>query len=127
MNSSLAMLSKAQLAEKYIEILQPLEMLVSAFYKTNPNMYDSEVQKVYECLLKDIKAQLTNYPMPKHNLTGISENIYSQLTMFLESMKNTYLAEEVQACIKQLDKSLRLWTREHGSRGYLKFIAEFNL
>lgn len=126
MNLSVAKLSKTELAEKYIEILQPLEVYVSAFYKMHPEMYDLDVQKVYECLLKDIKAQLTNYPMPQHKLEGTSDMCYQQLAEFLKEMSKKYLAEEIQACLKQLEKSLKMWTREHGSRGYLNFIAVFN-
>lgn len=126
MNLSLEKLSKTELAAKYIEILQPVEVYVSAFYKMYPEMYDLDVQKVYECLLKNIKAQLTNYPMPKHKLEGISNLLYEQLVEFLTDISKKYLAVEIQSCLKQLEKSLKLWTREHGSRGYLNFIAAFN-
>ena len=121
-------LSKAELAENYIEILQPLEGLVSYTYKVHPEIYDLDVQKAYECLLNDIKAKLTNHPLPHHKIEGLPKSIYTQLTKFLEKFEigNTYSLKEIQACLKLVEKSLKLWTRQHGSRGYLNFITQFN-
>lgn len=125
MNSSSQMLSKTQVAEKYISILQPLEAFVSIYYKRYPEMHDHDVLQVYEALLKDVKAKLTNFPLPQHKLTGIPNMLYEMQNQHLNYMQETYSLEEIQLCLKQLEKSVKLWNREHGSRGYLNFISNF--
>lgn len=126
MSTSLSTLSKSEFAEKYMGILQPLEGFVTFFYRQHPKMYDSEVLSVYEALLKDIKAKLTNYPASQHKLEGVSGEIYAQLNKFLVEQGSSYSIQEIRECLKTLEKSLKMWNRERGSRGYLNFINEFN-
>jgi hypothetical protein len=124
--NTLPVLSKTEFAEKYIGILQPLEAFVAHFYRRYPEMYDLDVLRVYEALLKHIKAELTNFPLPEPKLGKISFEIYDQLFMFLEEMKSSYSLQEIQECLKTLERSLKMWSKDRGSRGYLGFIAQFN-
>lgn len=125
MNKPSFLLSKSEFAEEYVEVLQLLEVLVARFYRQHPQMYDLDVLYVYEALLKRIKAKLTNFPLPQNNLKGVSNDIYVLQLKFLEEMENFYSLKEIQECLKLLEKSLKLWSREHGSKGYLNYIAQF--
>lgn len=118
-------LSKAEFAEKYIEILQPLEHIAAHFYRQNPQMHDHDVLRVYEALLKYAKAKLTNYPLPQPNLKGISSQIYLQQLTVLVSKENAYSYHEIQECLKTLVKSVIMWNKNLGSQGYLNFISQF--
>lgn len=126
MNVPSSTLSKSEFAQKYIGILQPLESLVADFYRQYPAMHDHDILRVYETLLKHIKAKLTNFPLPLHNLKGISNDVYALQIAFLEEMESSYSLKEIQECLKTLEKSLKLWNREYGSRGYLTYISQFN-
>jgi len=126
MNLPLSMMSKSQLAEKYIGILQPLEAVVSSYNHQHPELHDHDVLHVYEALIKDVRAKLTNFPQPQHNLRVVSNTLYVFLNTFVIEMQNSYSYEEIQQCLKQLEKSVKLWNRELGSRGYLNFISKFN-
>jgi len=125
MNIPSYMLSKSELAKKYIEIFQPLEAFVSYYYKQHPEMHDYDVLNTYEALLKHIRAKLTNFQLPQHNLKGISSMLYEDLYQFLDKIQESYSLEEIQLCLKQLEKSVKLWSREHGSKGYLNFISNY--
>ena len=41
--ASLTLLSKSEFTEKYISILQPLEVFVAGFYRQNPELHDHDV------------------------------------------------------------------------------------
>jgi|688.fasta_scaffold65580_4 hypothetical protein len=84
-------------------------------------MHDHEILRVHEALLKYVKAKLTNYPQPKPKpkLEGVSRDIYAKRLPFLEEMERSYSLKEIQGCLKMLEKSLKVWNREYGSRGYL--------
>lgn len=125
MNSSFSLLTKSEFADKYMGILQPLESCVTVFYSQHPDLHDHDILRVYEALLKMIKAKLTNFPLPENQLEGISREIYELQLGFLEDIKDSYSLHEIQACLKMLEKSVKLWNREHGSRGYLNFIAPY--
>lgn len=125
MNIPVSSLSKSEFCEKYIGILEPLESFVTNFYRQYPKLHDHDVLRVYEALLKHFKARLTKFPLPKHKLEGISSEIYILQLQFLEQMESSYSLQEIQECLKTLEKSLKLWNKEHGSRGYLNFISNF--
>ena len=39
----------------------------------------------------------------------------------------TITLDELIACIKRIRSSISLWTKDYGRRGYLDFIADFNV
>lgn len=120
------MSSKTEFAEKYMGLLQPLEMFVTDFYRKYPEMHDYDILRVYETLLKHIKAKLTDFPLPQPKLEGIFRQIFELQLLFLEEMERSYSLQEIQECLKLLEKSLKKWNKNLGSRGYLNFIARFN-
>ena len=125
MNTSNASLSKSEFAEKYDEILFPIESYIVQIYEQNPDLHDHDVLRAYEAVLKYIKAKLTRYPLPQPNLKGISLTIYEFILNFLNENESSYSFQEFQDCLKILEKSMKLWNREHGSRGYLNYIDQF--
>lgn len=110
-----------------MDIFQPLEGFVSSYYAEHPELHDHDILHVYEALLKFIKAKITNFPLPQPNLKGVVNELYEDQILFLNEMQNSYSLQEIQLCLKQLEKSVKLWNREHGSRGYLNYISMFNL
>jgi len=124
MNSSLTSLSRIEMAEKYMEILFPLEKIVSMYYEQCPEMHDHDVLRVYEALLKDVRAKLTNFPQPQHKLTNLSKTLYEMQLALINVFQKSYSLEEVLQCLKLLEKSVKLWNKELGSRGYLNFISQ---
>jgi rRNA pseudouridine-1189 N-methylase Emg1 (Nep1/Mra1 family) len=72
-------------------------------------------------------------------LTGKSERVYKQLSgvaeilldkpdMLIEKGEENLLevsAEDMLTCLKRLQSSLKLWTKEGGRQGYLNYISQF--
>lgn len=125
MTASFSKLSSSEFTEKYVGVLQPLEFHIVNFYRKNPSLYDYDILRVYEALLKYMKAKLTNFSLPQHKLEGISCDIYECLFTFIEEMEKHYSLEELQACLKRLEKSINFWGKRAGSRGYLNHIVQF--
>jgi len=121
-----AFLSTSEFAEKYIELLQPLENSVVRTYREIPSLHDHDVLRVYEALLKYVKAKLTNYPLPQPKLEGTPLSLYLEQLSFIETQANSYSFKEIQECLKLLEKSVKLWNREFGSRGYFNYISRFS-
>ena len=82
MNTPVSMLSKSQFAEKYKGILQPLEVIISHYYRQHHEIHDHDVLKAYEALLKLIKAKLTKFPLPENKLTGVAGLLYDPAAQF---------------------------------------------
>jgi len=88
-------------------------------------MHDHDALRTYEALLKDVKAKLTNFPSPQHKFDGISKNLYVEQSEFLTKIAEDYSYEEIQACLKVLEKSVKFWNKQSDSQGYLSFISKF--
>lgn len=119
-------LPRKELVERCMGILQPVENFIANFYRQHPETHDYDVLSAYEALSKYFKAKLTNFPLPQHKLNGVSYDIYSFQLSFLETMEGSYSLKEIYDCLKTLEKSLKLWTKNQGSRGYLNYIIQFN-
>lgn len=104
---------------------QPLEAIVSHFYRRHPELHDHDVLRVYESSLRYVKAKLTNFPLRPHNLEGLSLEIYNLHLQFIKEKENSHSLLEIQQCLKTLEKSVKFWNKEHGSRGYLNFVSQF--
>lgn len=118
--------SNEEFIEKYMGVLQPVEMFISSCYKKNPaQLYDFDVEKIFQALLKYIKAKLTDYPLPEPKLQGVSLDLYETIFDFLQGMEKSISLLEIQACLKKLESSQKMWSKEWGSQGYLKFISNF--
>jgi len=116
-------LSTLEFTEKYTVLLQSLETIVSIFYDHNLGTTDYDILTCYEAISKNLKAKLTNFPLPIHKLNGISSEIYATLLPILESQP--YSDQESQDCIKLLIKSVKRWNEKNGPQGYLRFISRF--
>ncbi len=125
MQKSYSSLSSEEFTQAYMGILQPLEAFVVHFYQANPNLHDHDILRVYENLLKLIRAKITNFPLPQNKLEGVPHEIYNAQSSFLVELEQNYSLEEIQACLKKLEKSVKFWNAKGGSRGYLNHISMY--
>jgi hypothetical protein len=127
--------------EKHLPILQSLETNLAMLYQVEPTLTDYDVNEAYDALLRIYKAQTTGRGKPEIKLKGRSEAVYKQLSGVAEMLlaKPDMLivpekgeenlleisAEEMLACLKRLQSSLKLWTKEGGRQGYLNYLSQF--
>ncbi len=132
--------------DKHLAILQSLESTLAALYREEPKLTDYDVADAYEALLRFYKAEATQRTFTA-NLKDRSKDVYEALKVMsefflgrveegafqdpdthepvtLDELPEASL-EDVLACIKRLQSSLKLWTKEGGRQGYLNYISQF--
>jgi len=127
---------------KYLDILQNIEFALASVYREHPEMTDYNADKVVEVIIREYKAEKTGHPAPANRLQGVDEVTYERLTNICEwrlgrgkldaGTKKRFLKSpppialiEMIACLKRVQKSIRLWQKEGGRRGYFYFIDQF--
>jgi hypothetical protein len=129
-------------SDKHISIMQSLEMNLANHYSEQPQLTDYDVSDAFDALARHYKANLDNRTFTP-NLKGRSKEVFELLQTITdvfvsngqfptnadgplvpENMQS-YTVEDVLACTKRLQSSLKLWTKEGGRQGYLNYISQF--
>jgi hypothetical protein len=128
--------------EEYADILQNIESAIVAVYESNPDLTDRDVVAAIESLQRDYekekrkRAGLTPAPsgragtvhercrricewhlgrQPLNREKGVSEGLLPREVTIPELLR----------ILKRLRKSIRLWHKQGGRQGYLRYIRKF--
>jgi hypothetical protein len=128
--------------DKYMDLLQNMELAIVLTYRKNPDMSDYDVMRVLEGLIDRYVGEKIGRP-PRHGafseLEGIlAENVREMCEWRLgraplhmapkedgEADPVPISVDEIILCLKKLLKSAQRWNREGGRRGYLDFIVDY--
>jgi hypothetical protein len=63
--------------------------------------------------------------LPEIKLNGFVLDLYEEIFTCVKVYENSYTMLEIQACLKKIEGSIKFWSKERGSQGYLKYIVHF--
>ena len=134
-------MNREQIQEEFEEILKNIELRVMMFFSTNPTMTDYVVAQVYETLVAHYNAKLNGRTPSAPRLKGLALELFEEVLPVCEiclddsppgevsKKKNlpiqTVSNAELVACLKLVQKSVKLWTEQGGRQGYLTFVSRF--
>ncbi len=132
--------------EAYFDVFQNLEFNIVQFYRQNPELTDWDVERAIEELIRHYQALWRGRePRAPRLKTERRQELYELLAAMCEfRLGNATMVqaetgeelalpieiepltlEEIIAVLKRLRKSVRLWNKRGGVRGYLTFIEDF--
>jgi hypothetical protein len=128
--------------EQYMDILQNIESALVSVYRQHEDMSDYNADKAVEALIRLYRAEETGHPAPAPRFQPIDQAAYDQVKRVCEwrlgrekfldekgravNMDLRLLSlEEIIACLKKVQKSIRYWQKEGGRRGYFFFVERF--
>ncbi|WP_309569727.1 hypothetical protein, partial [Deinococcus sp.] len=92
----------------------------------HPELTDAQVDAAYEELARRFRAEATNFPFKPGKLDGLRADVHDaalkNLTVLLHNSEERPSAEELRQCVNRLRASIKLWTREGGRQGYVKYL-----
>jgi hypothetical protein len=129
--------------DQYEDVLHNIEHIILALYRQAPDITDHTVDKAMEGLLRRYQMEQKGRPTPPSKLNEIEAQLYEGVEVVCEIALNrleaanrdalavptmqTITLEELIACLKRIRSSISLWTKDYGRRGYLDFIADFDV
>ncbi len=137
------MVVRQPVEKEYIDVFQNLESVIIQFYRQYPQMTDWDVETVIDALIRHYQALWRGRePRPPRLNNGLRQAMYEALMEMCEfrlgneGLDNTdgeklfigelaITLEELVAILKRIRKSIRLWSKERGTRGYLTFVDQF--
>ena len=128
--------------EKYMDVLQNIEFALVQEYNAHPEMTDWDALQALNALLRGYQAEARSQPLPAMKLTPLHEKIYNAVRtmcewrMGREPMPDEHgepvdagftnkTVEEIVACLKRIRRSVEMWNKELGRRGYYDFVSNF--
>jgi len=129
--------------ENHEETLKEIETVVITLYRRNPELSDWNVDLVYQALQRIYKAEVDGHPAPPAKLSLIEQELYDSLKPVCNAwivgrpaakqplLKKIVAPEtpktrqDILNCLRTLRTSLKLWDKNFGRFGYLKYIDQF--
>lgn len=136
----MAGLGRVPLFVEYEDVLKNIEAAVVRYYDEHPDATDSQVERVYEVLIRAYKSAVRAPARPPlHQLGEMERELYARVEAVCEwclgqaeapwpkakRSAATRTPEEIIACLKYLRRSVRFWTKESGRQGYLNYVKPY--
>ncbi len=124
------------LEEDYMDVFQNIEAVIVGVYHAHPDLADFDVEMAVGNLMDRYKSEQRGRaprPMP---LNELSQHVYAAAEVMCEwrlgrgdsglpALSDPLPLEIMTAILKRLLKSIDMWTKRGGRRGYLTFIQQF--
>jgi hypothetical protein len=129
----------------HLDILQNIELTVVQIYREHEELADHNVNKVAEGLIRLYQAEIKGRKTPTLRFSELEQQLFEGVKAICEwrlgresiagitetdDEEDPISVEPVSleimiACLKRIRRSVLLWTKERGKRGYLEYIQGF--
>ncbi|MBX3050719.1 MAG: hypothetical protein KF753_04555 [Caldilineaceae bacterium] len=128
-----------ELTERFADVLQNIEFAIHAVYRQQPELVDYEVSRALEAAVRRYKDEVRGRTPKERQLTGLVQEVHDAVIAVAEFrlgrqplsedapaiQPGVLTVEDLLACLQRIHKSVGIWTKQGGRRGYLAYIGEF--
>jgi len=136
-----------RIEEQYLDVLQNIEAAIQEVDRESEDLTDLEVQDALEALIQTYNAEANGRTPSPLRLTPLKRKVYDRVRevcewrlgrdtiVTLEETRQRDLPvpleieplnpSELVLCLKRIHKSVKMWSKTHGRRGYLEFVSGF--
>ena len=127
--------------EEYEDVLQNLEFGIVQVYRQNRSLLDSDVSDALEALIRLYRSEQGNRSPRRFRFDQRTQHVFDSVKGWCDfRLGRTDLTnpdgqrvldvtplsiDELVACLKRIEKSVRRWTKQNGRQGYLNFVEPF--
>jgi len=132
----------SHLEDEYLDVLQNIEFAIVTVYHHNPELTDYDVDNVLNTLIRAYRSQQQNREFTKPTMKPQAEDLYEGVRQMCEwrlgreklmgsahkpkgPSPSPISIDEIVACLKRIRKSVELWNKQGGTRGYLQYVDQF--
>jgi len=128
----------SKIADRHPDVLHNLEFAIVDVYRAEPALLDLDAQDAVDALVRHYRAEQEGRQPPSNRLDDRAERVFQALTEIcewrlgrgrlsgLDEIPGASIpVAELVECLRRIQKSIRLWNREAGRRGYLGFVSQY--
>ncbi len=135
-------MDKQEFTEKYEAVLQNLEFPIITLYRETGDLIDAEALTAIEALIRIYGAEAQGKAIAARPVRGIAGRVMDSVQYICElrvgrvplALKDergevmeiaTITVSELVDCLKQIQSSIKFWSKQRGRQGYLSYVSEF--
>ena len=128
--------------DQYLDVLQNIEFSIITVYHQYPDLTDYDVDNVLNILIRTYRFQQQNREFSRPIMKPSVEQMYEGVRQMCEwrlgrekfpstirkpkgPLPTPVSLDEIIVCLKRIRKSVDLWNKQGGRRGYLEYIDQF--
>jgi hypothetical protein len=125
--------------DEYLDVLQNIEFAIVNVYRKHRDLTDYDVERAVDALIVRYQAEQRKRTPQPARLSDIAAMVVESVSVMCEwrlgrvTQSNlpkmpedeALSLEELIACLKRIRKSVQLWTKQGGRRGYLDFVEQY--
>lgn len=115
--------------DEHADVLLNIELPVIAVYQQHPDLLDLHVDEGLGAVMSRYRAEEQGKEVLPPRVKGSALLVFEAVLVNTELMlrRSEQLLEPVElttllSCLARIRKSVRFWTKQGGSRGYLNFV-----
>jgi len=132
--------------DEYLDVLQNIEAVLAGVYRQDENLTDYDARTAVDALIRCYQAEMRGRPEPNIRMNDSARFAYAAVRSICEwrlgresaledeegneiqiPESEALTSEEIVACLKRIRRSIDLWNKELGRRGYFEFIKQFGI
>lgn len=127
--------------EQYQDVLQNIEFAIVQVYRTHPDLLDYHVEDALQALSSEYAAEQQGRTPRAGQLREHRQTVYEAVKQMCEwrlgrrrepgeatgdvPAPEPKTLEEMGACLRRIQKSVRRWNKHGGRQGYLNFVRQY--
>lgn len=132
---------KDPLVDKYLDVLHNIEFALTGMYREHAKITDWEARDAVKALIRVYQAELRGRATPTLQLNPLAQEMYDAVKAMCDwhlgrkplmekdgqpiVLTSPKTVSEIVECLKFIHRSIELWQKDGGRRGYYNFIREF--
>ena len=121
-----------------LDVLQNIEFSIVEVYRADRSLLDFDVKDALDALVRHFRAEEEGRTPPAMNLGDRARRVFASVQGICEwrlgrspfpgdtAMPESAIPVSVLVqCLRQIQKSVPLWSQQGGRRGYLDFVSQY--
>ncbi len=127
--------------EQYQDVLQNIEIALVQAYRAYLDLTDLEALDGIQALVRTYQAEAQSHKPPCLKLRPLAEEAYTNIKLVCDwrlgratilnmegqapELPDPKTLDEIILCLKRIRRSIELWNKQSGRRGYFNFVSQF--
>jgi len=127
--------------DEFTDVLHNIEFGIMQVFRADRSLLDLDAKDAVAALIRHYRAEQEQRTPPEVRLGEKAQRIFDSVLPFCEwrlgregpslppelgpgpKVPNTL--DEIDACLRRIQKSIDLWNKRNGRQGYLSFVAQY--
>jgi hypothetical protein len=127
-----------EIQEKNLDVLQNIEFGIIQVYRADPSLLDVDAKDAIDALVRHYHAEEERRTPPAMTLGERAQQVFLSVQTICEwrlgrspapgetaEPESGMPVSDLVKCLREIQKSIPLWSQQGGRKGYLDFVGQY--